>query len=58
MVLATDEACEKYGLKPLAKIGPWSIKAVEPKLTGVAPVPAIQEVIQKAGLTLIRYWLN
>jgi len=52
MVLATDEACEKYGLKPLAKIGPWSIKAVEPKLTGVAPVPAIQEVIQKAGLTL------
>jgi acetyl-CoA C-acetyltransferase len=52
IVLATDEACEKYGLKPLAKIGPWSIKAVEPKLTGVAPVPAIQEVIQKAGLTL------
>ncbi len=52
IVIATDEACEKYGLKPLAKIGPWSIKAVEPKLTGVAPVPAIQEVIQKAGLTL------
>jgi len=36
IVIATDEACEKYGLKPLAKIGPWSIKAVEPKLTGVA----------------------
>jgi acetyl-CoA C-acetyltransferase len=52
IVIATDEACEKYGLKPFAKIGPWSIKAVEPKLTGVAPVPAIKEVIQKAGLTL------
>jgi len=52
IVIATDEACEKYGLKPLAKVGPWSIKAVEPKITGVAPVPAIKEVIQTAGLTL------
>jgi acetyl-CoA C-acetyltransferase len=52
IVIATDEACKKYGLKPLAKIGPWSIKAVDPKLTGVAPVPAIKEVIQTAGLTL------
>ena len=52
IVIATDEACKKYGLKPLAKVGPWSIKAVEPKITGVAPVPAIKEVIQTAGLTL------
>jgi len=52
IVIATDEACKKYGLKPLAKVGPWSIRAVEPKITGVAPVPAIKEVIQTAGLTL------
>jgi acetyl-CoA C-acetyltransferase len=52
MVIATDRACKEYGLKPLAKVGPWSIKAVDPKLTGVAPVPAIKEVIQTAGLTL------
>jgi acetyl-CoA C-acetyltransferase len=52
IVLATDEACKKYGLKPLAEVGPWSIKAVEPKITGVAPVPAIKEIIQRAGLTL------
>jgi len=52
IVIATDEACKIYGLKPLAMVGPWSIKAVEPKLTGVAPVPAIKEVIQTAGLTL------
>lgn len=52
IVIATDEACKKYGLKPMAKVGPWSIKAVDPKLTGVAPVPAIKEVIQTAGLTL------
>lgn len=52
IVLATGEVCKKYGLKPLAKIGPWSVKAVQPKITGVAPVPAIKEVIQSAGLTL------
>lgn len=52
IVIATDEACKKYGLKPMAKVGPWSIKAVQTKMTGVAPVPAIKEVIQTTGLTL------
>jgi acetyl-CoA C-acetyltransferase len=52
IVLATGDACKQYGLKPLAMIGPWSIKAVDPKFTGVAPVPAIKEVIQTVGLTL------
>lgn len=52
IVFATGNACKQYGLKPLARVGPWSIKAVDPKLTGVAPVPAIKEVIQTAGLTL------
>lgn len=52
IILATTDACRKFGLKPLAKVGPWSIKAVDPKMTGVAPVPAIKEVIQTAGLTL------
>lgn len=37
---------------PLVRIGPWSIKAVDPKLTGVAPVPAIREVLETARLAL------
>jgi acetyl-CoA C-acetyltransferase len=52
IVLATGEACKKYGLKPLAEVGPWSIKAVGSKMTGIAPVPAIQEVLRLAGLGL------
>ena len=51
MILATGEACEEYGLTPLAKIGPWSIKAAEPRLTGVAPVPAIRELTELSGLS-------
>lgn len=52
IVLATREACRKYGVEPIAKVGPWSIKATEPRLTGIAPVPAIQEVVDSAGLSL------
>ncbi len=52
IVLATGDACRQYGLKPLVRVGPWSIKAVDPKLTGVAPVPAIKEVMQTVGITL------
>jgi len=52
MVIATGEACAKFGLTPLAMLGPWSVKAREPRYTGVAPVPAIQEVLETARLPL------
>jgi acetyl-CoA C-acetyltransferase len=52
IMLATEEACNEYGLKPLTQVGPWSIKAVDPKMTGVAPVPAIREVLNLARLNL------
>jgi len=52
ILLATERACKEYGMTPLVKVGPWSIKAKEPKLTGVAPVPAILEVADSAGLAL------
>ena len=52
IMVATEAACNEYGLKPLAQVGPWSIKAVDPKMTGVAPVPAIREVLKSAGLKL------
>jgi len=52
MVLASGEACSRFGLTPLAKLGPWSVKAREPRYTGVAPVPAIREVLETAGIEL------
>jgi len=52
IIMATAHACDEYGLKPLAKVGSWSIKAAEPKLTGIAPVPAIREVLNKEGLQI------
>jgi acetyl-CoA C-acetyltransferase len=52
IVLASKEACKEYGLTPLAKLGPWSVKAVELKRVGIAPVPVIGQVLNSAGLKL------
>ena len=40
IVLASGEAVEKYGLKPMAKLVSWGQGGVDPKIMGVGPVPA------------------
>jgi acetyl-CoA C-acetyltransferase len=50
VLLATEKACRELGLTPLAQVGPWSIKASAPKRTGVAPVPAVREVLASIGM--------
>jgi acetyl-CoA acetyltransferase family protein len=50
--VASGEAVEKYGLKPLAKIVTSAVTGVEPRIMGIGPVSATQKALQKAGLTL------
>lgn len=50
--VASGEAVEKYGLKPLAKIVSSAVTGVEPRIMGIGPVSATQKALQKAGLTL------
>ena len=52
IVLASGEAVEKYGLKPMAKLIGWGQGGVDPKIMGVGPVPASRQAMQKAGLTI------
>ena len=52
IVLASDEAVEKYGLKPMAKLIGWGQGGVDPKIMGVGPVPASRQALKKAGLTI------
>ena len=37
IVLASGEAVEKYGLKPMAKLVSWGQGGVDPKIMGVGP---------------------
>ena len=52
IVLASKEAVEKYGLKPMAKLVSWGQGGVDPKIMGVGPVPASRQAMKKAGLTI------
>ena len=52
MVLASGEAVEKYGLKPMAKLIGWGQGGVDPKIMGVGPVVAVRNAMKKAGVTM------
>ena len=50
IILASGEAVEKYGLKPMAKLVSWGQGGVDPKIMGVGPVPACRKAMERAGV--------
>ncbi len=52
MLLAGEEAVEKYGLKPMAVIRSMAVAGVDPAVMGIGPVPATQKALSRAGLTV------
>ncbi|QHH97703.1 3-oxoadipyl-CoA thiolase [Acinetobacter dispersus] len=52
VLIASDEAVEKYQLKPRAKIIAATTVGVEPRIMGFAPAPAIKKLLKQANLSL------
>ncbi len=52
MVLASAEAADKAGQKPLARIVSYAVAGVPNEIMGEGPIPASRKVLEKAGLTL------
>ncbi|HOT30802.1 MAG TPA: acetyl-CoA C-acyltransferase, partial [Petrotogaceae bacterium] len=52
LILAGEEAVQKYGLKPLAEILSYAQAGVDPSVMGLGPYPAIKKALEKAGLNL------
>ena len=52
MLLASEEAVEKYGLKPMAKIIAMATAGVDPATMGIGPVPATQKALKRASLSI------
>jgi len=52
ILLASGEAVEKYGLKPIAKLVSWGQGGVDPTIMGVGPVAATKNAMEKCGLTV------
>lgn len=58
LILASKEAVEKYGLKPVAKIIAYADAAHAPEWFTTAPAKAVDKVLEKAGLSKedIHFW--
>lgn len=58
LILASEEAVEKYGLKPIGRIVSYGDAAQEPVWFTTAPSKAVPIALEKAGLTKdqIDYW--
>ncbi|MFM1852954.1 MAG: hypothetical protein RL164_272 [Bacteroidota bacterium] len=58
LILASEEAVAKYGLKPLAKIVSYADAAQEPEWFTTAPSLAVPKALEKANLSIanIDYW--
>ena len=52
LVLATGEAVQRLGLKPLARLVAYAHAGVEPALMGLGPIPATRKALEKAGLAV------
>lgn len=50
--MASEEAVSQNKLTPLARLVAYSTVGVPPEIMGIGPVPAIQNVLKVAGLTL------
>ncbi|MGB6059054.1 MAG: acetyl-CoA C-acetyltransferase [Microthrixaceae bacterium] len=52
MLLASEEAVERYGLKPRARVHHLSVRGEDPIRMLSAPIPATRYALNKAGMTL------
>ncbi|WP_374544791.1 acetyl-CoA C-acyltransferase [Rhodoblastus sp.] len=52
MIVAEAAFAERNNLRPMARLAGYGLAAVEPGMFGLAPVPAIQTAVERAGWTL------
>ena len=52
LLIASEDAVNKHGMKPLARIVGAAVAGVEPRIMGIGPVYASQKVLERTGLTL------
>ncbi|MBI5484018.1 MAG: 3-oxoadipyl-CoA thiolase [Deltaproteobacteria bacterium] len=52
LLIASQDAVERFGLKPKARIIAMATAGVPPRIMGIGPVPATRKALALAGLTL------
>ncbi|MFV0544044.1 MAG: 3-oxoadipyl-CoA thiolase [Marinicella pacifica] len=52
LLIASQQAVEQYGLKPMVKICGARVAGVEPRVMGMGPVPATDQLLKAHGLSI------
>jgi 3-oxoadipyl-CoA thiolase len=52
LLLASEAAAQRYGLKPLARVVGATTAGVAPRIMGIGPVPATRRLIDRTGIPL------
>ncbi len=52
VILASEDAVERYGLKPRAKVIAMTTAGVEPRIMGFGPAPATKKLLNRTGISL------
>ncbi len=52
LLIASGDAVEQHGLKPMAKIVSSAVVGVEPRIMGIGPVGASNKALERAGITM------
>ncbi|MFK7969662.1 MAG: acetyl-CoA C-acyltransferase [Bacteroidia bacterium] len=50
VLLANEDACKRFDMKPIAKVVSYAVAGVPPEIMGIGPVPATHKALQRAGL--------
>ncbi len=51
LVVASEEAAAELGLEAAGRLLDWEVVGVDPRIMGIGPVPAVQALLERAGLT-------
>src|SRR4051794_4819311 len=51
-LVMSDEKAKELGLKPKVRIRASSVAAIRPEIMGLGPIPAVQAVLEQAGMTI------
>ena len=52
LLLASEEAVDRHGWKPMARIVTSAVAGVEPRMMGIGPIYATRKALERAGLTV------
>lgn len=52
LLLASDEAVKRYGLKPRARVLGSAVAGVPPRIMGIGPAPASEKLMRRLGLAI------